>query len=262
MAETKYHSKNFYACKSCWKDLGRTKKWLVEKFKKIKHSQTMCLLCQICNNGIYSFSDIEIFDSKIEHDRGLELKMLEKAGEIADLKHHKVFKLIPELFLSRYHFFNNIKNSSSCDIYSSENQAINIPTKDTWLFIVAENNKDCPALFKTHNAISYESDFTYILKQKRESGHIQNVLEKIIEEVKGLGKKEITETFKDAKTGEKIKRKIKIDFPLFTKEQPLSHFRKICQSMLAFYNQKVQVRASGQLWMFNRKWELERVWKS
>lgn len=245
MAETKYHSKKFYTCKSCWKDTGRTRKWLIENFVKIKHSQIMCL-CQACNNGIYSFSDIEIFDSKIEFDRGQKLKLLEKAGEITDLRHHEVFKLVPELFLSRYHFFNKIKNPSSCDIYSSENQAINIPTRDTWLFIVAENNKDCPALFKIHNAINYESDFTYMMKG-----------EKIVEEIKRLtkisGRRKIMDVL-----GNTVNMNVKVDFPFFTKEQPLAHFRRICQFMLAFHNQKVQVRAGGQLWIFDEKWELKR----
>jgi uncharacterized CHY-type Zn-finger protein len=235
MAETKYHSKNFYACKSCWKDLGRTKKWLVEIFKKIKHSQTMCL-CQVCNNGIYSFADIEIFDSKIEFDRGQKLKLLEKAGEITDLRHHEVFELVPALYLSRF-----VTNSIFLDG----------KLRKSSLFITIENSEKYPALYKTHNAINYESDFTYMMKG-----------EKIIEETKGLGKREITEMFKDAKTGEKIKRKIKIDFPKFTEEQPLSHFRKICQLMLDFYHdQKVQVRAGGQLWIFDEKWELERIWR-
>ena len=39
----------------------------------------------------------EIFDSQKELDRWIELKIMEKAGEIKNLKHHVSFELLPPI---------------------------------------------------------------------------------------------------------------------------------------------------------------------
>ena len=48
-----------------------------------------------CDEHGIDFSTVEKYDSKKEYDRWLELQLLEKAGEISDLRRQVEFELIP-----------------------------------------------------------------------------------------------------------------------------------------------------------------------
>jgi hypothetical protein len=237
MPATRDHefTKKVYACKSCWKDTWRTRKWLENTFTRVKHSQSMCPLCPNCNNELFSFTDIEIFDSQAEHAYGLNvLKPLEKAGEITDLQHHEVFELLPVLHFTKMLFRNTI------EIDGLYNKSIGRLSKI--------NTTKYPAEFKTHNSIKYESDFTYKSKG-----------EKIVVEYKGEDQKIIVKMLTDAITREKIKQKIKIPWPYFPKSQPEKHFKLKCQLMKSICKLDVQVQAGKYLFRYNEKWQLKEM---
>ena len=124
--------------------------------------------CDRCNE-FFKSNNIVVFDSKTEWGRGWNLKKLERAEIITDLKHHEVFELLPKLHVAPN--------------YAQGNEIV-FTNDYTKLSITSMNNKKYPALFEiTHRYLKYESDFTY-----KKDGEL------VVEEVKGLTKKKVTKS--------------------------------------------------------------------
>lgn len=226
---SKKYSNYIYGCPFCWQALEIGKK---PKIPVYCHKDRTFIKPE----------ELITFDSKIEYNKGLELKIMEKGGMIGELKHHEMFP-----------FF---------DIYFDTDM-----NRVKWIPAIRLNGYPDEEIKKTDihlNSWDYESDFSFI----------QSGIKRVIE-IKDLGKKSITRSVRTYASRKKYEDKMpwpisskipltkfkeKIPWPFLT-GKTLTQFRKKCQLMKAIYGINVEIWAGSKAFRFNEKWKLMEITK-